>query len=294
MNATNTGDEQFVTQLLDESGVSASEPLQDALLELRASSNGPVTAPSGELAALMAPNVTALRPRRKARKAATVGIAVVAATGLSVSGVAAASPEFRDAANDAVQQVVQFFDATPEESRSGSTGQAPAPGQDTDRTSGDGEHPQPVPGSTATSVPDEASPAQPREHTGNGSERAPARDVPADAVDWADETPWWNSPQGDLAPRDSGPGHLDLPRVPDLPTQPGIPTQPGGGDGGDGGGDGGKDQQGLVPKPIAPQPSDAPNAPVPAPDVPGPAEIPAPSDDPANIPRLPELKTPSP
>jgi hypothetical protein len=48
--------------------------------------------------------------RRRSVRGAALGLAVVAATGLGVSGVAAASPEFRAAAGTAVEQVVGFFD----------------------------------------------------------------------------------------------------------------------------------------------------------------------------------------
>jgi hypothetical protein len=105
-------DEEFLRQLLDESDVPSSDTLHDSLLELRAAGSAQTAAPSAELAAFMSPKVTPLRPRRRAAKGAKgamIGVAVAAATGLGVSGVAAASPEFRSAADQTMQQVASFF-----------------------------------------------------------------------------------------------------------------------------------------------------------------------------------------
>lgn len=102
-------DEEFLRQLLDESDVPSSDTLQNWLLELRAAGSGPAAPPSAELAAFLSPKVTPLRPRRRGAKGALIGVAVAAATGLGVTGVAAASPEFRSAADQTVQQVASFF-----------------------------------------------------------------------------------------------------------------------------------------------------------------------------------------
>ncbi|AUI51551.1 hypothetical protein [Arthrobacter crystallopoietes] len=102
-------DEEFLRQLLDESDVPSSDTLQDSLLELRAAGSVPAAPPSAELAAFLSPKVIPLRPRRRAAKGALIGVAVAAATGLGVTGVAAASPEFRSAADQTVQQVASFF-----------------------------------------------------------------------------------------------------------------------------------------------------------------------------------------
>lgn len=111
-------DEEFLRQLLDESDVPSSDTLHDSLLELRAAGSAQASPPSAELAAFMSTKVTPLRPRRRAAKGAKgvkgvkgamIGVAVAAATGLGVTGVAAASPEFRSAADQTVQQVASFF-----------------------------------------------------------------------------------------------------------------------------------------------------------------------------------------
>jgi len=111
-------DEEFLRQLLDESDVPSSDTLHDSLLELRAAGSAQAAPPSAELAAFMSTKVTPLRPRRRAAKGAKgakgvkgamIGVAVAAATGLGVTGVAAASPEFRSAADQTVQQVASFF-----------------------------------------------------------------------------------------------------------------------------------------------------------------------------------------
>jgi hypothetical protein len=105
-------DEEFLRQLLDESDVPSSDTLHDSLLELRAAGSAQAAPPSAELAAFLSPKVTPLRPRRRAArvaKGAMIGVAVAAATGLGVTGVAAASPGFRSAADQTVQQVASFF-----------------------------------------------------------------------------------------------------------------------------------------------------------------------------------------
>ena len=104
-------DEEFLRQLLDESDVPSSDTLHDSLLELRAAGSAQAAPPSAELAAFMSPKVTPLRPRRRAAKGAMIGVAVAAATGIGVTGVAAASPEFRSAADQTVQQVASFFNS---------------------------------------------------------------------------------------------------------------------------------------------------------------------------------------
>jgi hypothetical protein len=101
--------EEFLRQLLDESDVPSSDALQESLLELRAAGSAQAAPPSAELAAFMSPNVTPLRSRRRVAKGAMIGVAVAAATGLGVTGVAAASPQFRSAADQTVQQVASFF-----------------------------------------------------------------------------------------------------------------------------------------------------------------------------------------
>ncbi|EMY32800.1 adhesin-like protein [Arthrobacter crystallopoietes BAB-32] len=127
MNRTVVNNDDAIRRLLDEAGVEQTAPLAASLLALKAAgSEAPVAGPSPELLAFMAPgtgevpgtgdlpesdrtNVVPFRRRRGVRGAA-LGLAVVAATGLGVSGVAAANPDFRSAAGSAVEQVVRFFD----------------------------------------------------------------------------------------------------------------------------------------------------------------------------------------
>lgn len=147
--ANNAANNDDVRQLLEEAGLEQTSGLEASLMALRAAGDEPMTtAPSPELLAFMgtaaqsspmAP-VVPLRRRRTVRGAA-LGLAVVAATGLGVSGVAAASPEFRAAAGTAVGQVVGFFDPSQAggqqvPSTEGKPGDADAPQQPASGTSG--------------------------------------------------------------------------------------------------------------------------------------------------------------
>ncbi|MFD1210692.1 hypothetical protein ACFQ36_01375 [Arthrobacter sp. GCM10027362] len=206
MTAVPPNNEQFIRQLLDESGVDTSLPLQAALLELRAAGTAPVPAPSGELAAFMAPAVARLRPRRRAIKGAVIGLAVAAATGLGVSGVAAANPQFQAATGQAVEQVIRFFAPAAGSAPAGQTPGDPVPAGDID----DQVRPTPTdaPGSpAATRTP--AAPAQspgPKDAGQDGSvgSRNPAA-PPA---------------HGQTAPAE---GRRVLPPVPEVPVPSGVP-----------------------------------------------------------------------
>ncbi|WP_262103809.1 hypothetical protein [Arthrobacter sp. Marseille-P9274] len=127
-------------------GVPATSVLPDP--EAPATSVLPVTSAAGTAAAPKSSpessptgQVIPLRRRRTVRGAA-LGLAVVAATGLGVSGVAAASPEFRAAAGTAVDQVVGFFDPSDDgrqagPSTDGKTGESDAPQQPAGGNPGD-------------------------------------------------------------------------------------------------------------------------------------------------------------
>ncbi|MCG2620808.1 hypothetical protein LVY72_02645 [Arthrobacter sp. I2-34] len=205
MTAVPPNDEQFIRQLLDESGVGTSLPLQASLLEMRAAGSAPVPAPSAELAAFMIPATTApavvpLRGRRRTTKGLVIGLAVAAATGLGVSGVAAANPQFHAAADQAVRHVVGIF--------------APAAGPQTPvqpvpdaTTPGHGDQAQPTPtkAGTQTPAPDRqsASPA--------GTATAPAAGTGKPST-----------PPGEAA-KESAKERNELPLVPDLPAPSGVP-----------------------------------------------------------------------
>ncbi|WP_336714543.1 hypothetical protein [Arthrobacter sp. USHLN218] len=122
MNRAVSHNDDDVRQLLEEAGLEQTSVLESSLMALRAAGHEPMqAAPSPELLAFMGPaadpssepslvaEVIPFRRRRTVRGVA-LGLAVVAATGLGVSGVAAASPGFRAAAGTAVEQVVGFFD----------------------------------------------------------------------------------------------------------------------------------------------------------------------------------------
>jgi hypothetical protein len=117
MNSAEMSDDDAVRQLLDESGLAPSAPLESSLLALRAAGEAPIPAPSPEVLAYLTPaagaatagaQVVPLRRRRTVR-GALVLTAAVATTGLGVSGVAAANPDFRAAADQAVRHVVGFL-----------------------------------------------------------------------------------------------------------------------------------------------------------------------------------------
>lgn len=125
MNRAVSHNDDDVRQLLEETGLEQTSILEASLMALRAAGREPMqAAPSPELLAFIGPSsegssepsdepspVAEVIPfRRRTVRGAALGLAVVAATGLGVSGVAAASPGFRAAAGTAVEQVVGFFD----------------------------------------------------------------------------------------------------------------------------------------------------------------------------------------
>ena len=56
----------------------------------------------------MAPATVPLRRPRRTFRGAAIGLAITAATGLGVSGVAAANPQFHAAADETVRRIVGF------------------------------------------------------------------------------------------------------------------------------------------------------------------------------------------
>ncbi|NKX49930.1 hypothetical protein HER39_04935 [Arthrobacter deserti] len=200
MTAVPPNDDEFIRQLLTESGVDTSLPLQASLRQLRSAGTGPVPAPSAELAAFMAPAAVPLRRPRRAVRGAVIGLAIAAATGLGVSGVAAASPQFHAAADQAVRQVVGFF--------------APAGGGPA----------QPAPADTLPETTDQARPEPPVSGTG-----APAADEPSPGPEQAPAAPAGAGTGTPAAPagqdrEDQAGERQDLP-APGLPVPTGLPGQ---------------------------------------------------------------------
>lgn len=209
MTAVPPNDEQFIRQLLDESDVDTSLPLRTSLLELRAAGAAPAPAPSAELAAFMAPSVVPLRRSRKAIKGTLVGLAVVAATGLGVSGVAAANPEFRATAGQAVEQVVHLL--TPA-GHHAPPQQAPAA-----TTPGTPDQAQPVPAATDTQAP-----------AGDRPSAGPTDTATAPAAGTGSHKP---STPAARHKTDPAAGRKVLPKVPDLPVPTSLPGRGGQSDG---------------------------------------------------------------
>lgn len=240
--------EEFLRQLLDESDVPSSDALQESLLELRAAGSAQAAPPSAELAAFMSPNVIPLRPRRRAAKGAMIGVAVAAATGLGVTGVAAASPEFRSAADQTVQQVASFFNNdggasspvhqttadTPGQHDDGGasvdTGKEQAPAEERDAGSvdsgSDGSDELAEPGKSGTGDPGTSrsgpGPSE-RSEGGTGNERIPLLDG---RNTQADRLPVPGVPGDKALPKDldDQPGEDKLP-LPEGPTAPAAPQK---------------------------------------------------------------------
>ncbi|GLB65830.1 hypothetical protein [Arthrobacter mangrovi] len=237
MNHAVSHNDDDVRHLLEDAGLEQTSPLEASLMALRAAGHEPMqTAPSPELLAFMGPAadpscepsaepsatpspvapVVPLRRRRTMRGAA-LGLAVVAATGLGVSGVAAASPGFRAAAGTAVEQVVGFFDPSeagrqavpsteanpgdadaPEQPAFGTSGNrtdsgpaghgtAGAGGESEDNAGGSrsaGETGRDVSGSGSGRSDSQPAPAPQPERAGNGALQDPGS-IPAEAGDTA-------------------------------------------------------------------------------------------------------------
>ncbi|NKX53070.1 hypothetical protein [Arthrobacter mobilis] len=210
-----TRDDDVIGRLLDESGVDPSPALRASLLELRTAGTGPAPAPSAELAAFLAPATSPPRPRRRLAKGAMIGLAAAAATGLGVSGVAAANPQFPETTGHVVRQVIGFFDPAP--------GGVPAPQAPEEPavpsggTTGQAEPASPAAGTSGSGTPG------PAHSPGGGSKGKPAADR-SGAKDSAHRP-------GHRAPDPAG--ALPLPGV---PAPPAVPGRDGGRPGGQGSG----------------------------------------------------------
>ncbi len=100
-------DEQLVDDLLSETEETDSAGLRMVLLELRSLANGPAPEPSAELAAFLNPDIVTLASRRRRKhRPILVSLTVIAAMSLGVGAAAAASPEFRNAAQHAISTAV--------------------------------------------------------------------------------------------------------------------------------------------------------------------------------------------
>ena len=195
MNRAVSHNDDDVRHLLEEAGLQQTAPLEASLMALRTAGHEPMkTAPSPELLAFIGPaaapkslpesapesspvgQVIPLHRRRTVRGAA-LGLAVVAATGLGVSGVAAASPEFRAAAGTAVEQVVGFFDPSddgrqPVPTTDGKTGESDAPQQPAGGNPGDSSGTGAADHGTAgsgTEAEDTSGGSRPADETGRNS-----------------------------------------------------------------------------------------------------------------------------
>lgn len=274
-------DKEFVGRLLAESGVEDTGSLNGTLLRLRAEGAGPVPELSDKLARLMSPKVVALRPRRTAVKAAGLGIAIAAAAGLGVSGVAAASPQFRTVADNTFQQIVRFFDSTPAvvPADPAAPGGPAAPERihqnDAGRPASEADVLPPVPDTASAPTPAPSLPAEkpadtPAQLPGNRSaepgdralDRARGHDV---------QTPRLESDRGQLG----------LPPLPGVPVQPGAPADQGAPVPG-GQGQGAEHRQ---PREHGPQPLPELQRHIDLPDIPEPEDAPGGSKGWSDLPR---------
>jgi len=224
------GNQEFVRQLLADSGVDTSLPLQNALLDLRETAMLPAPAPSAELAAFMVPAPVPLRRPRRRFRGAAIGLAIAAATGLGVSGVAAANPQFQTAADDTVRRIVGFFAPA-----AGATLAPDRPGPEPDSGPGAADPAQPVPETTrskpartpapATARPPGSTAATPAETpAGTGRATPPPRATPHPSgrglLPTSLPTPADLPVHGNTRSGNSG---LQLPDPADLPKLPVVP-----------------------------------------------------------------------
>ncbi|MFT4469329.1 hypothetical protein ACMX2H_05405 [Arthrobacter sulfonylureivorans] len=262
-------DDDAVRRLLDEAEVAPSDRLTSSLLAFRSAGQDiPAPEPSPELLAFMTPPVDApavapivpLRRRRNVRSALMV-TAALAGTGLGVTGVAAANPDFRSAADQAVQNVVGFFAPT--------DGQAEAPDQ--------AQPGVPAGGPVAPSLD------QPNNSdSGSEADTGSDKDTPAD-TDSAPASADPAAPGKSLAPGQqtenpgggnrSGNGERNAEHTPATPFRDGLPAVP--------------PLDGTLPSPSDPdRPQEKSGKVLPLPDGT------LPSDDPARIPELPVVPEP--
>lgn len=229
--AISPNDQEFVRQLLAESGVDTSLPLQGSLLELRASGTLPAPAASAELAAFMAPAAVPLRRTRRPFRGAAIGLAIAAATGLGVSGVAAANPQFQAAADQTVRRIVGFIapaagptSAPEEQPLEPASGTGPA---ETVRPAPEstGSKPARTPSPAATDGPGGAAtvPTDKPAGTGRAEPRPRATPQPSGSGLPPTSLPTDLPVHGSKEPVDAG---LQVPDPADLPTLPALPGVP--------------------------------------------------------------------
>ncbi|MGW6173764.1 hypothetical protein ACWF5H_09765 [Arthrobacter sp. NPDC055138] len=256
-----------VRRLLDEAEVAPSEQLESSLLALRSAGKAsPVPEPSGEVMAFMTTTpapapVVPLRRHRNVRGALMVA-AALAGTGLGVTGVAAANPDFRSAADQAVQNVVGFFAPT-------AAGKPEAP-----------EHAGRGVPAGVPAAPDGAKPNDAGRDTGTGSDADAPTDPAADrATDAANPAPPGHSTSPGQQPETPG-GNRSVKsdpngaeRNPATPFHGLLPGEP--------------PRDGTLPEPSTPNlPPDRPGKGLPLED----GSLP--STDPARIPELPVVPEP--
>jgi hypothetical protein len=99
---------ETIDQLVADAGIDHDPRLVAFLGEVRSLGLGEVPAPSDEVAALMGPGASTIRPlaRPGRRRAILITLAVVASLGMGATAAAAASPQIRSAAQNAVAFLV--------------------------------------------------------------------------------------------------------------------------------------------------------------------------------------------
>ncbi|RNE67353.1 hypothetical protein [Cryobacterium tepidiphilum] len=205
-------DEHVVDTVLSEAGGTQSDGLRNALLELRGFAHAPAL--SSELHAReTAPAIDLGRARRARRRVGLTSLAVVAAMGLGVGAAAAASPDFRDSAQETVAGLISSLAAAPS---------APA----------ETELPEPTAAPTAPPVAPAAPPAP--EHVRSATPDAPHSDAGTAAKPGRSEEALRR--QGPTLPKLPEQASRATPaaRVPDhaapsagIPRSPHVPASPG-------------------------------------------------------------------
>jgi hypothetical protein len=168
-------DERIVTDLL--TGIEGDgDTLRPLLLELRSFANGPVPAPSPELAELMDSTVVSLATRRRAHHRAVIfSLAVVTAMGVGTTAAAAAvSPEFRATTQHLITGIVDGL--TPGGASSVKPASTPNPSNVTGPAKSTTTHQTPHPAPKASPSP-QSTPGPNGSSPGQSDQLAPVKPV---------------------------------------------------------------------------------------------------------------------
>ncbi|MBD7995037.1 hypothetical protein H9639_06985 [Arthrobacter sp. Sa2CUA1] len=178
-------DEEAIRCLLAESGVEATQELEETLRRIRESGREPAPAPCAELEALFSPGVTPLRKSTR-RRGFLLGGAVVAAMAAGTTGVAATSQDFWITAEASYEPAPFTYEEVPAPTPEPPLESAAVPAADPAAAA------DPAPSADPAGTPAPVKPTEPVPAPAAEDSSAPALEAPAPAADEAQPVPGGN------------------------------------------------------------------------------------------------------